>query len=662
MAEKVNEYKNRDQKLRKLSMHSKYEIPAWIKEQDEHLQLLSRNDDLSKMEHSNCQPIVLQKQVPNWSEIAWQPAIRFDWDNTWLTWTERPIQVKIAKYPFGQGSLRASYYCLINDSKVNLCIFYTSKPLYYNSTIVSSNKTICIYAYYTYANLKIKLNKQSGQTATMKEKEKGKRNQIRHESLLKPTSFPNGANAHGQFISHSLGSESNLDDFFETDEIENENEKGKETGKGQEKKTKMKMKAKAKEKDLYHQSKLLKQFLGIDFMDELKVAKKNIEEKEKSERPWFDITSYFNDVRTQSEAQRFAAEYNGYNPPKKIAFLATSVILLQDQTLDVKDRFYCVEEYLHGSYVKHLDNHGGDEQLRNTPAAFAHFTYEASNNQLLVCDIQGVGDLYTDPQIHTIDGRGFGRGNLGIDGMLRFLRTHQCNAICQHLKLQPFNPHPFVDGTIPIKRKMDLERVRPIEPPSRNALSASALLPSSVANSFKNTLTSTVSETKSTVLTTTIATASNLDHVNTPQYSCPHHYCLPPSSNPHLAASKHPDERLLPVLNDAQKYPFFVVVVVFVHFVLFVILQNLFQVRIHNISKFGRFLNRHIFCGLFVSICFIFWVVCFFWLARDIFFVYFFCQIAFLRYCFLNCLTKTANIVTKIKNNCYFIKIVLLSN
>ena len=32
---------------------------------------------------------------------------------------------------------------------------------------------------------------------------------------------------------------------------------------------------------------------------------------------------------------------------------------------------------------------------RNTPQAFSHFTHYASNGTLLICDIQGVGDLYT---------------------------------------------------------------------------------------------------------------------------------------------------------------------------------------------------------------------------------------------------------------------------
>ncbi|KAG8145639.1 putative Eukaryotic elongation factor 2 kinase protein [Naja naja] len=44
--------------------------------------------------------------------------------------------------------------------------------------------------------------------------------------------------------------------------------------------------------------------------------------------------------------------------------------------------------------------------------AFSHFTFERSGHQLIIVDIQGVGDLYTDPQIHTESGTDFGDGNL----------------------------------------------------------------------------------------------------------------------------------------------------------------------------------------------------------------------------------------------------------
>lgn len=49
----------------------------------------------------------------------------------------------------------------------------------------------------------------------------------------------------------------------------------------------------------------------------------------------------------------------------------------------------------------------------------------------------GVEDHYTDPQIHTADGKGFGLGNLGRNGIQRFLSTHKCNAVCALLNLQP---------------------------------------------------------------------------------------------------------------------------------------------------------------------------------------------------------------------------------
>ena len=76
-----------------------------------------------------------------------------------------------------------------------------------------------------------------------------------------------------------------------------------------------------------------------------------------------------------------------------------------------------------------------EDEQRNTPQAFSHFTYEKSGRTLLVCDIQGVGDLWTDPQIHSIKEDAYGKGNLGQQGIDKFLESHKCNEICRWLKL-----------------------------------------------------------------------------------------------------------------------------------------------------------------------------------------------------------------------------------
>lgn len=36
---------------------------------------------------------------------------------------------------------------------------------------------------------------------------------------------------------------------------------------------------------------------------------------------------------------------------------------------------------------------------------------------MLVCDLQGVNDFFTDPQIHSEDGKGLGLGNMGLEGI-----------------------------------------------------------------------------------------------------------------------------------------------------------------------------------------------------------------------------------------------------
>jgi elongation factor 2 kinase len=55
----------------------------------------------------------------------------------------------------------------------------------------------------------------------------------------------------------------------------------------------------------------------------------------------------------------------------------------------------------------------------------------------MVVDVQGVGDLYTDPQVHSQDCR-FGNSDLGIRGMALFFASFRRNPVCDFLRLPRF--------------------------------------------------------------------------------------------------------------------------------------------------------------------------------------------------------------------------------
>eukprot|EP01132_Coremiostelium_polycephalum_P010049 gene10049-12318_t len=143
---------------------------------------------------------------------------------------------------------------------------------------------------------------------------------------------------------------------------------------------------------------------------------------------------YFEDVKMQMQCKEYGIRYNDYHPPKKIEFLSAWVIEIQKGANNI---LYGMELFMKGEFKKQNSNYGSVFSDRNTPQAFSHFTYECSHTELIVVDIQGVDDIYTDPQIHTKDGKGYGAGNLGSKGIERFLKSHKCNPICIQYGLPP---------------------------------------------------------------------------------------------------------------------------------------------------------------------------------------------------------------------------------
>lgn len=185
----------------------------------------------------------------------------------------------------------------------------------------------------------------------------------------------------------------------------------------------------------------------------------------------------YEEVAMQAHAAALAEEFNKRDPPKPIAFVdswvievvsviaadpspsgsaaspsssaLTPVAASQTAPLTAPGAVFTAEPLITGKYVKHTNNAGWISPAdRNTPSAFSHFTYCFTDGDKLVCDIQGVGDLYTDPQIHCRDTKRFGQGNLGVEGMLRFFATHYCNSICNSLCLPVQRAKAAERGTV----------------------------------------------------------------------------------------------------------------------------------------------------------------------------------------------------------------------
>ncbi|MEW5313445.1 MAG: hypothetical protein WDW38_005013 [Sanguina aurantia] len=151
---------------------------------------------------------------------------------------------------------------------------------------------------------------------------------------------------------------------------------------------------------------------------------------------------YFTDTLVQMDAKMLGEEYNRTGPPKKVDFIQPSILEFPQRE---GSPVMSMEQLIEGPYLKYNSNSGfvlADDLLRHTPQAFSHFSFDVTKGQKICVDVQGVGDLYTDPQIHTLDGHGYGEGNLGLRGMALFFRAHECNALCQRLDLPQFSRCP----------------------------------------------------------------------------------------------------------------------------------------------------------------------------------------------------------------------------
>ncbi len=150
----------------------------------------------------------------------------------------------------------------------------------------------------------------------------------------------------------------------------------------------------------------------------------------------------FNDIILQYEAANWAKKFNEKDPPKKIDFIRAYVLEFPDREGSpcfAIERFISSRDVRGGGFFKHNTNSGfvDDELGRVTPQVFSAYSFYASKGTRLIADIQGVGDLYTDPQVLSNDYR-FGDGDLGPRGMALFFHTFRHGSFADKMGLPLF--------------------------------------------------------------------------------------------------------------------------------------------------------------------------------------------------------------------------------
>ncbi len=118
-----------------------------------------------------------------------------------------------------------------------------------------------------------------------------------------------------------------------------------------------------------------------------------------------------------------------------------------------------VEAYIPGEFVKYINNDGecmtcpneGLDEPFPKAQCLSHSSYEYSNNELMILDIQGSGYSLYDPEISTtrLDGGSksstvydetyFCAGNLSFIGINELKKKHQCNKFCEMMGLSELN-------------------------------------------------------------------------------------------------------------------------------------------------------------------------------------------------------------------------------
>uniref|UniRef100_A0A5F8HBL9 non-specific serine/threonine protein kinase n=1 Tax=Monodelphis domestica TaxID=13616 RepID=A0A5F8HBL9_MONDO len=172
------------------------------------------------------------------------------------------------------------------------------------------------------------------------------------------------------------------------------------------------------------------------------------------------------EIQQQRAAQKLIYTFNQLKPhtiPYAPRFLDVFLIYCHSA-----NQWLTIEKYMTGEFRKYNNNNGDEISPSNTleelMLAFSHWTYEYTRGELLVLDLQGVGENLTDPSVIKPEdkqsrGMVFGPANLGEDAIRNFIAKHRCNSCCRKLKLPDLKRNDYspgrINSTFQLQRKIE---------------------------------------------------------------------------------------------------------------------------------------------------------------------------------------------------------------
>ncbi|XP_057687570.1 transient receptor potential cation channel subfamily M member 6 isoform X2 [Corythoichthys intestinalis] len=156
------------------------------------------------------------------------------------------------------------------------------------------------------------------------------------------------------------------------------------------------------------------------------------------------------EIQQQRAADRMMQVFNQIKPARithSPKFLDVSLVLWHSN-----GQWLTIERNMSGNFRKYNNNTGEEItpscSLEELLLSFSHWTYEYSSRELLVLDVQGVGEELTDPtvimaEVHSgsMGEMAFGPDNLGDAAITAFLQKHTCSACCRMFGLSALRRH-----------------------------------------------------------------------------------------------------------------------------------------------------------------------------------------------------------------------------